>query len=138
MYEVRRGCGGTFPGLRGLEAARLRAVPWRDALLLRIFGRRHLHEGLHQGLIRRNPVTDDHRLRTVPLLELYTPASFMIAAGEGNGGDEALCPSLPERRCRDGEVFEPPLHLGTRQWLVPKFAHGPADPLCGVKAFQQA
>ena len=41
---------GVLDGPR--EGPRLRAVPWRDALLLRILGRRRLHQGPHQRLIR--------------------------------------------------------------------------------------
>src|SRR5438093_279198 len=47
----------------------LRTSPRRDPLLLRILRRCRLHQGPHQRLIRRNPVTDDSPLRAVPLLE---------------------------------------------------------------------
>src|SRR4030095_10166088 len=62
---------------------RLRAVPWRDALLLRILGRRYLHQGPHQHLIGRDPVGDRVPLLPVPLLELHPAAPLMITAGEG-------------------------------------------------------
>jgi hypothetical protein len=55
----------------------------------------------------------------------------MIAAGEGDGWEQTFRPYLLEIGWRDGEVFEPPLHLRARQWLVPKFAHGRPDGLCG-------
>jgi len=51
----------------------------------------------------------------------------MIAAREGERREQAFCPQRLERRWRDGEVFEPPLHLRPRQGLIAKLAHG----LCG-------
>src|SRR5262245_44750962 len=88
----------------------LRAVPWRDALLLRILRRRGLHQGPHQRLIRRNPVTDQGPLLAIPLLELHAPAPLMIAAGEAERRDQALHPQRLERLWCDGEMVEPPLH----------------------------
>src|SRR5215510_5991695 len=72
--SVLHGFGGTPPWLLGTGATYLRAVPWRNALLLRILRRRRFHQGPHQGLIRRNPVTDDLPLCPVPLLELHPSA----------------------------------------------------------------
>src|SRR5262249_51461235 len=88
--------------------------------------------------IRRNPVGDDRPLRAVPLLELDAPAPLMIAAGEGKRRDQALCPKLLDIGWRDGEVFQPPLHLRSRQRLIPEFSHGPTDRLRGEKARQHA
>ena len=79
---------------------RLRAVPWRDALLLRIPGRRRLHQGPHQRLIRCHPVGEHGPLRAVPLLELHAPTPLMIAAGQGNRWEQALRPQLLERTRR--------------------------------------
>src|SRR6266705_1316569 len=105
----------------------LRAGPRRDALVLRILRRCRLDQGPHQRLIRRDPVGDDHPLLAVPLLELDAPAPLMIAAREGERGDQALRSQLLERRGREGEVVEPPLHLRPRQGLVAELAHGTAE-----------
>src|SRR5215831_247904 len=78
----------------------LRADPRRDPLLLRILRRRRLHQGPHQRLIWRNPVGEHGPLRAVPLMELHTPAPLMIAAREGERGEQALRPQFFERRWR--------------------------------------
>src|SRR6516162_5186534 len=116
----------------------LRADPRRDALVLRILGRRRLHQGPHQRLIRRNPVGDCGPLRAVPLLELHTPAPLMIATGEGERGEQALCPQLLKRCWCEREMVEPPLHLRAGQGVVAKVAHGGADGLCDVQGLQHA
>ena len=109
-----------MPGIPLLVRASLglRAVPRRDALLLRILGRRRLHEGPYQRLIRRDPVTDDPPLCAVPLLEPHAPTPFMIAARQAERRQEALRSPLFEQRGREAEVVEPPLHLRPRQGLV--------------------
>src|SRR5262249_20769968 len=114
----------------------LRADPRRDPLLLRILRRRRLHQGPHQRLIWRNPVGEHGPLRAVPLLELHTPAPLMIAAREGERGEQALRPQFLEPRWRDREMFEPPLHLHPAQGLVAKVAHGGADRLCDEQGAQ--
>ena len=133
-----RGFGGTPPGLLGSGGTRLRAVPRRDALLLRILGRRRLHQGPHQRLIRRDPVGEHRPLRAVPLLELHPSAPLMIAARQAERRDQALRPQLLERRGGEGEVFEPPLHLRARQGLVAEVAHGRAERLRREQAAQHA
>src|SRR5262245_44783818 len=134
--SVLRGCGGAPPWLLSLGGTRLRTVPRCDALPLRILGRRCLYQGPHQRLIRPTPVTDAPPLRAVPLLELHGPTPFMIAAGEGERGDQALCPNLLDIGWREGEVLQPPLHLGARQGLVAKVAHGRPERLRGENALQ--
>ena len=62
----------------------------------------------------------------------------MIAAREGDRGEQALRPQLLERRGREGEVVEPPLHLRARQGLVAEVAHGRAQRLRGEQAAQHA
>src|SRR5207244_3977608 len=94
--------------------------------------------GSHQRLIWRNPVGEHRPLLAIPLLELDAPTPLVIAAGERERWYQALRPQLLQIRGRDGEVFESPLYLCTRQGLVTKLAHGPADRLCGEKALQQA
>src|SRR2546422_9680555 len=63
---------------------RSRAGPRRDALLLRILGRRRLHQGPHQRLVRGDPVGDRVPLRAVLVLELHASTPLMIATGEGD------------------------------------------------------
>src|SRR5712692_10547365 len=116
----------------------LRADPRCDPLLLRILGRRRLHQGPHQRLVRGDPVSEHGPLRAVPLLELDASTSLMIATGESERGDQALRPHLLERRGWEGEVLEPPLYLRPCQGLVPEFAHGRAEPLRGEQSAQHA
>src|SRR6266571_8869670 len=127
--------GATKGSLCKEEATCLRAGPRRDALFLRILGRRR-HQGPHQRLVRGDPVGDRVPLRAVPLLELHASTPLMIATGEGDWWEQALCPQLLERRWREGEVVESPLHLWPRQWLVAKFPHGRAQRLRGENALQ--
>src|SRR5262249_22689184 len=61
------------------------AVPWCDALLLRILGRRRLHQRPHQRLVRRDPVGDRLPLLPVPLLEFHAPAPLRIVSSRYHG-----------------------------------------------------
>src|SRR2546426_7064021 len=82
----------------------LRAGARRDALVLRILGRRRLHQRPHQRLIRCNPVGEHRPLLAIPLLELHAPAPLMIATGQGDRREQPLRPQLLERRGGEGEV----------------------------------
>ena len=113
-------------------------VPRRDPLLLRILGRRRLDQGPHQRLVRRDPVGEHRPLRAVPLLELHPAAPLMVAARQGERGEQALRSQLLELRGSQGEVFEPPLHLRACQGLVPELAHGRADAFRGEQGAQHA
>ena len=116
-------------GWMSSSSMRLRTVPWRNALFLRILRRRCLYQGPHQHLIRCNPVGEHVPLRAIPLLELHASTSLMIAAGQGERWHQSLCPQLLERRGREAEVLDPPLHLRAGQGLVAEVAHGRAEHL---------
>ena len=62
----------------------------------------------------------------------------MIATGQGERRDQTLRPQRLERRGREAEVFEPPLHLRPGHGLVAEVAHGGADPLRHEQGAQQA
>src|SRR5262245_30926563 len=135
--SVRR-VAGTPYGLFGSGAMRLRAVPRRDALLLRILRRRRLHQGPHQRLICGDPVGDGVPLCAVPLLEFHAPAPLMIAARQAERCDQALRPQFLEPSGGEAEMLESPLHLRPCQGLITEFAHGRAQPLRREHAAQQA
>src|SRR5438552_2561244 len=60
----------------------------------------------------------------------------MIAAREGERGEQPLRPQRLERCRREAEVVEPPLHLRPRQGLMAEMAHGRAQRLRREQAAQ--
>ena len=62
----------------------------------------------------------------------------MVAARQGERGEQALCSQRLQIRGCQGEVFESPLHLRACQGLVPEMAHGRADAFRGEQGAQHA
>ena len=123
VVDREEGAFASRPGVRTVRLLLLGAVARRDALLLRVRGRRLLDDRPHERPVGRDPVGDDVPLLAVPLLEFDGAAALVVRAGHLDAaGAGPMAPSSFRRLSSMFRFSKPQRTSSPVSGFLPNFA----------------